>query len=73
MLPIFWQLEEIFMEPKADDEVDDKLNDEADNEEVDTLDMPELEDEQEAAKRQQKGQGLKILTPQQMIIRLPIY
>ena len=72
MLPIFWQLEEIFMEPKADDEVDDKLNDEADNEEVDTLDMPELEDEQEAAKRQQKGQGLKILTPQQMIIRLPI-
>ena len=34
-------------------------------------DMPPLETEREAAERQQ-GQGLKILTPQQMITRLPI-
>ena len=34
-------------------------------------DMPPLETEEKAEKRQQ-GQGLKILTPQQMITRLPI-
>ena len=34
-------------------------------------DIPPLETEEEAEKRQQ-GQGLKILTPQQMITRLPI-
>ena len=33
--------------------------------------MPDLESEKSAAGRQQ-GQGLKILTPQQMITRLPI-
>ena len=33
--------------------------------------MPELETDEDAAQRQQ-GQGLKILTPQQMITRLPI-
>ena len=33
--------------------------------------MPELEPEESAAQRQQ-GQGLKILTPKQIIIRLPI-
>ena len=71
MLPIFWQFEEIFMGPKADDEVDNKVDDEVDDEKVDTTDMSELEDEQEAAKRQQR-QGLKILTPKQMITRLPI-
>ena len=34
-------------------------------------DMPDLETEESAAQRQQ-GQRLKILTPQQMITRLPI-
>ena len=34
-------------------------------------DVPDLETEESAAQRQQ-GQGLKILTPQQMITRLPI-
>ena len=34
-------------------------------------DMPDLETEESAAQRQQ-GQGLKILTPKQMITRLPI-
>ena len=33
--------------------------------------MPELDDEKSAAQGQ-KGQGLKILTPGQMIVRLPI-
>ena len=35
-------------------------------------DIPPLEGEEEAAKRQQEEQGLKILFPQQMITRLPI-
>ena len=35
--------------------------------------MPELESEESAAKRRnQRGQGLKILTPNQMLSRLPI-
>ena len=38
-----------------------------------TTDMPELESEESAAKRRnQPGQGLKILTPDQMLSRLPI-
>ena len=43
------------------------------NEQLDTRDMPELESEESAAKRRnQQGQGLKILTPDQMLNRLPI-
>ena len=38
---------------------------------IDIGDMPPLETEEEAAENQ-IGQGLKILTPQQMITRLPI-
>ena len=35
--------------------------------------MPELESEESAAqRREQQGQGLKLLTPQQMLCRLPI-
>ena len=69
MLPIFKQLEEIFMGSKADEEVDDETNDEADDE----PDMSALESEESAAqRREQEGQGLKILTPQQIITRLPI-
>ena len=34
-------------------------------------DIPELETEEEAEKRQ-KGQGLKIMTPSQLMTRLPI-
>ena len=34
-------------------------------------DISSLESEEEAAKRQQ-GQGLKIMTPKQMILRLPV-
>ena len=79
MLPIFKQLQEIFMGTKADDEVDnvtdDKIDDE-DNEygeEIDTTDMPDLESEESAAQRREhEGKGLKILTLQQRLNRLPI-
>ena len=43
------------------------------NEQLDTRNMPELESEESAAKtKNQQGQGLKILTPDQMLSRLPI-
>ena len=43
------------------------------NEEIDTRDMPDWESEESAAERRNKqGQGLKILTPNQMLSRLPI-
>ena len=39
----------------------------------DTTDMPELESEESAAQRiNQQGKGLKMLTPNQMLSRLPI-
>ena len=34
--------------------------------------MPDLEYEESAAQRNQQGKGLKILTPNQMLSRLPI-
>ena len=65
ILPIFKELEGIFMGSIADEEVDDKVDDETD--------MPELESEESAEQRKkQKAQGLKISTPQQMLSRLPI-
>ena len=84
MLPIFKQLQKIFMGPKADDKVDDEADDNADDEADDeadneadndmdykteeqpnTTDIPDLESEESAEqRRKQKGQGLKILTPQ---------
>ena len=43
------------------------------NKQPDTTDMPELESEESAAKRRnQQGQGLKILTSDQILSRLPI-
>ena len=54
ILPIFKQLEEIFMGPKADQEVDDETDDETDNEadeQPDTTDMLELESETSAEQR----------------------
>ena len=43
------------------------------NEEIDTTDMRYLESEESAAQnRNQQGQELKILTPNQMLTRLPI-
>ena len=43
------------------------------NEQPDTTNMPDLESEESAAQgKEQKGKGLKILTPNQMLNRLPI-
>ena len=43
------------------------------DEEIDTTIMPELESEESAAERRnQQGEGVKILTPNQMLSRLPI-
>ena len=43
------------------------------NEEIDNTDMPELESKESASERRnQQGQGLKILAPNQMLSRLPI-
>ena len=53
-------------------ETDEETDKEAD-EEMDTTIMPESESEQSAEQRRnQPGKGLKILTPSQMISRLPI-
>ena len=72
MLLTFKQLQEIFMGSKVDEEVDDEVDDETDgetDEQPDTTDMPELESEKSAAQRREhEGQGLKILTPEQMLI-----
>ena len=43
------------------------------DEQLDTTNMSELESEESVAKRRnQQGQGVKILTPDQMLSRLPI-
>ena len=50
-----------------------KPNDKKTDKQPDTTDMPELESEESAEKRiNQQGKGLKILTPNQMLNRLPI-
>ena len=49
-------------------EVEKKSDEESDeNEDIDTTDMPDLESEESL-----KGKGLRILTPNQMLNRLPI-
>ena len=51
----------------------DEDTDEDTDEEMDTTIMPELESEESAAERRnQQGKGIKILTPNQMLSRLPI-
>ena len=71
MLPIFNQLEEILVDDETDNKTDHEDNE--DTEQPETTVMPDLEtEESDAQKRTQKGQGLKILTPQQMLTRLTI-
>ena len=54
------------------EEVDVEADEQPDKQQ-DTKDMPDLESEESAAQRRnQQGQGLKILTPDQMLSRLPI-
>ena len=72
-------MSEIFSKPKTDDktdEADEKADEEAhdrtDDEQPDTTDMPNLENEESAEQRNQKGQGLKILIKHQMLCRLSI-
>ena len=64
------------MEPKADDKADDKTDkadEKVNKEQADTTDMPDLESEKSAEQwRNQEGQELKILTPNQMLSKLPI-
>ena len=49
------------MEKESDEESDEKST--LENEEIDTTDMPDLKSEEYAAERRnQQGQGLKILT-----------
>ena len=74
---IYNQVRKLFIVPSEPDmnyvPTYDKSNDEADNEQPDTTNMPELEsDEYAEQRRNKKGQGLKILTPEQMLSRLPI-
>ena len=48
-------------------------DDKKSNKQPDTTNMPKLEDKECAAERRnQQGKGLKILTPDQMLSRLPI-
>ena len=62
---------------ETDEETDKETDEETDekspleNEETDTTDMPELESE-ESATQKKEGKGLKILTPNQLLSRLPI-
>ena len=52
MMPIFKQLEEIFIGSKADEELDDETDDETD--EPGTTEMPELESEETAEQRRKQ-------------------
>ena len=59
------------VEKETDEKADEKST--LENEEINTTDMPELESEESAAERRnQQGKGFKILTPNQMLRRLPI-
>ena len=59
------------MEKESNQESDEEST--LENEEIDTTDMSDLENEESAAQiRNQQGKGLKILTPSQMLSRLPI-
>ena len=67
------------MVTKGDDEVDDETDNKTDDddnenrEEIDTADMPDLQSQESTAqKREHEGKGYKILTPKQVLSRLPI-
>ena len=62
---IFPHIDRFQVENETDEDID---------EEMDTTIMPELEREEESAaeRRHQQGKGVKILTPNRMLSRLPI-
>ena len=69
---IFPYIDGFKIEKKSDEELDDESHEELDeesdkNEDIDTTDMPDLESEKSI-----NGKGIKILTPSQMLSRLPI-
>ena len=84
MVNILFMVNEIFTGESETDRVNEKgdfeiFKEKSDkekqesNERPDTTDMPELESEESAAERRnQQGRGLKILTSDQMLSRLPI-
>ena len=60
------------MKQKSDKQID--IINKAKIEEAGTTDIPDLESEESAIQRRnQLGKGLKILTPNQMLRRLPIF
>ena len=78
MIDLYDKVRKIFITPSPVPDMKyvpnyDKLDDEANNEQSDTTNMPDLESEESAEqKRNQSAKGLKILTPEQMLSRLPI-
>ena len=84
VLNIIFMVKEIFTGESESVEVNEKANfaifkeksdqkKQKSNEQPDTTDMPESESAESAAERRnQPGKGLKILTPDQMLSRLPI-
>ena len=68
---IFPYIDGFQVEKETDEETDEERDEDTD-EEIDTTIMPELESEESAVERRNQGKGLKILTPNQMLSRLPI-
>ena len=63
------------LEPKCEESIAErtKLRRQESAKQLDNTDMPDLESEESATQRRnQQGKGLKILTPNQMLCRLPI-
>ena len=68
---VFPYIDGFQVEKQTDEETDKETT--LENEEIDTTNMSELESEESAVqKRNQQGKGSKILTPNQMLSRLPI-
>ena len=68
---IFPYIDGFKVEKESDEESDEEST--LENKEIDATDMSDLESEDSAAERRnEQGQGLKILTPNQMLGRLPI-
>ena len=56
--------ERVILRRQNSDELNRMITDKADNEQLDPTDMPDLESEESAEQRRnQRGQGLKTLTP----------
>ena len=68
LMAILNQLEEIFIGSKANDETNDETKNTTDDKQSDTIERKESGEQ----RRNQEGQGLKILTPDQMLSRLTI-